>query len=67
MKTDEDIANNRADWLMDAVACASQDRRFLRGDKAEDVVVTEAIFLNAKKAILVAIEQARGMPDKESS
>jgi len=40
-----------ADWLVDAVAAATQDRRFLRGDPAEDKLATEAIFLNGKKAI----------------
>lgn len=40
-----------ADWLVDAIATATQDRRFLRGDVAEDKVATEAIYLNAKKAM----------------
>lgn len=40
-----------ADWLVDAVATATQDRRFLRGDTAEDTVATAAIYLNAKKAM----------------
>ncbi|WP_425991316.1 hypothetical protein [Afipia sp. DC4300-2b1] len=40
-----------ADWLVDAVAAATQDRRYLRGDAEEDRAVTEAIFLNAKKAM----------------
>lgn len=40
-----------ADWLVDAVATATQDRRFLRGDSAEDKVATAALYLNAKKAI----------------
>jgi hypothetical protein len=40
-----------ADWLVDAVAAATQDRRFLRGDPQEDRVATEAIYENAKKAI----------------
>ena len=25
-------ADDHADWLLDAIACATQDRRFLRGD-----------------------------------
>ena len=40
-----------ADWLVDAVAGATQDRRFLRGDPEEDKIATEAILLNAKKAM----------------
>lgn len=41
-----------ADWLVDAVATATQDRRFLRGDEQEDRLATEAIYENAKKAML---------------
>lgn len=40
-----------ADWLVDAVAMATQDRRFLRGDPAEDRIATEAIMANGKKAM----------------
>jgi hypothetical protein len=40
-----------ADWIVDAVATATQDRRFLRGDEQEDKVATEAIYENAKKAM----------------
>lgn len=40
-----------ADWLVDAVAGATQDRRFLRGDPEEDKIATEAIFQNGKKAL----------------
>ena len=40
-----------ADWLVDAIATSTQDRRYLRGDPAEDVVATEAIYANAKKAM----------------
>jgi len=40
-----------ADWLVDAVATATQDRRFLRGDPEEDRVATEALCLNGRKAI----------------
>lgn len=48
-----------ADWLVDAVATATQNRIFLRGDEQEDRVVTEAIFLNAEKAISNAIRDAK--------
>lgn len=41
-----------ADWLVDAVATATQDRRFLRGDEQEDRLATEAIYESAKKAML---------------
>lgn len=40
-----------ADWLVDAVAAATQDRRFLRGDPAEDRIATEALYTNGKKAM----------------
>ena len=40
-----------ADWLVDAVAGATQDRRFLRHDEQEDKIATEAIYLNGKKAM----------------
>jgi hypothetical protein len=40
-----------ADWLVDAVAAATQDRRFLRGDPEEDRVATEALYANGKKAM----------------
>ena len=60
MTTDQikQIAHDRADWLVDAVATATQDRRLLRGEPTEDSVLTEAIFLNGEKAIRVAIERA---------
>lgn len=44
-----------SDWLVDAVATATQDRRFLRGEPEEDRIATEAILLNGKKAIKNAI------------
>ena len=43
-----------ADWLIDAVATATQNRMLLRGDPAEDKVLTEALWLNGKKAIELA-------------
>lgn len=52
------IAEDRADWLLDAVAAATQDRRFLRGDPSYDEWAGEAILLNGKKAILVAFDRA---------
>ncbi|RVL48453.1 hypothetical protein CN138_08980 [Sinorhizobium meliloti] len=58
MNTNEHIACDRADWLVDAVATATQNRALLRGDPEEDKVLTEAIYLNAKKAILIALDRA---------
>lgn len=55
--TAERCAQDRADWLLDAIAVATQDRRFLRGDPAYDEVAGEAILLNGAKAIRVAIER----------
>lgn len=51
-----EIAKDRADWLVDAVATATQNRRFLRGDPAANDVEIEAIQLNGEKAIQTAIE-----------
>jgi hypothetical protein len=56
-KTKESIAHDRADWLVDAVATSTQNRALLRGDPEEDEWLTEAIYLNAKKAILVAFDK----------
>ena len=53
-----EIARERADWLVDAVATATQDRRLLRADPEEDKVLTEALFLNAEKAIREAIRRS---------
>ena len=54
---DLDIAKDRADWLLDAVACATQNRQFLRGDPAYDEVAGGAILLNGEKAINVALSK----------
>lgn len=40
-----------ADWLVDAIAGATQDRRYLRGDPEEDKIATEVIFGNGLKAM----------------
>lgn len=55
--TAEEEAHDRADWLVDAVAGSTQERAFLRGDPEEDKVWTESIYLNGKKAILVALQR----------
>lgn len=52
-----------ADWLVDAVATATQDRRFLRGDPEEDKLATEAILLNGKKAMENLLKASRALPD----
>lgn len=52
------IAKERADWLLDAIACATQDRRFLRGDPEYDEIAGLAILMNAEKAILVALDRS---------
>lgn len=46
-----------ADWLVDAVAASTQDRKFLRSDPEEDTIATEAIYLNGRKAIEMAFKQ----------
>lgn len=53
----EKLAKDRADWLLDAVAGATQNRQFLRGDPEYDEVSGEAILLNGEKAIRVALEK----------
>lgn len=53
----EEIAEGWANWLVAAVATATQDRQLLRGDKDENVVLTEAIYLNGKYAILQALKK----------
>ncbi len=62
MRTDDSIADDRANWLVDAVATATQDRRFLRGDDGEDKVATEALYMNARRAILTALDWSRETP-----
>lgn len=54
------LSEKWADWLVDAVAMATQDRRYLRGEPEEDKVATEAIYLNGKKAIESALRAMQG-------
>lgn len=63
--TAEEEAHDRADWLVDAVAGSTQERAFLRGDPEEDKVWTESIYLNGKKAILVALQRQLSHRDAE--
>lgn len=53
----DNVANDRADWLLDAIAGATQNRMFLRGDPEYNEEIGEAILLNAEKAIRVALEK----------
>jgi hypothetical protein len=59
----EAIARDRADWLIDAAACASQNRILLRGEPECDEVLVEAIQINAEKAISVAVASALSARD----
>ena len=49
------IAEECADWLIDAIACATQDRYFLRGDDKCDTFTTNAIITIGVIACLRAI------------
>ena len=42
---------SQSDWLLDAIATATQNRMFLRGDPQCDAVACEAIISNASKAM----------------
>ncbi len=52
------VASEAADWLLDAVACATQDRRFLRGEPEYDAAISEAILANGKVACLRAMHNS---------
>jgi hypothetical protein len=53
-----------ADWLVDAVAVATQNRMFLRGSDGEDTVATEALLANGKKAMENLLRHRYGDPSK---
>jgi hypothetical protein len=55
------IIDDRADWLIDGVATATQDRRFLRGDPQADTVLIDAIMMNGAKAIRIALQKSLGV------
>lgn len=42
---------DRGDWLVDAVALATQNRQFLRGDPECDAVACDAIRMNGEEAM----------------
>ena len=52
----EKLIDYWADWLVDAVATATQNRAFLRNEPQEDEAATEAIYANGKKAIENVLE-----------
>lgn len=54
-----DIVADRADWLLDAIAGATQNRMFLRGDAECDDIACGAVLLNGAKAIRISLERAR--------
>jgi hypothetical protein len=53
------LADEAADWLLDAVACATQDKRFLRGERDYDEMISEAIMGNGKIACLRVLHKAQ--------
>jgi len=58
-ETLEQIVTERADWLLDAIAGATQDRQFLRGEEECNPVICDAVLLNGAKAIRTAIGRAQ--------
>jgi hypothetical protein len=52
---EREAAKEAADWLVDAVATATQDRRYLRGEPEADDVAIEAIYACGVIACLRAI------------
>lgn len=59
--TRDEIIKDRADWLLDAVATATQNRQFLRGEPEYDEVAGEAILLNGEKAIRIALDRLEAL------
>lgn len=49
------LADSAADWLLDALAMASQDRKYLRGDPEYNEDDGELILANGKLAALRAL------------
>lgn len=47
-----EIAESAADWLLDAIACATQDKVFLRGEKEYNGLNGRAILSNGVIACL---------------
>lgn len=63
----ETIIKDRADWLVDAVATATQDRRYLRGDPGADEGAIAAIQMNGEKAIRVALDRAAKYRERQQN
>ena len=63
MNDAREIAGERADWLIDAIATATQDKTFLRGEPECDEGLCACILANAEKAITTAliVAERRGM------
>jgi len=59
MNDAREIAGERADWLIDAIATATQDKTFLRGEPECDEGLCACILANAEKAITTALTAAR--------
>ena len=57
-------ANEAADWLLDAVATATQDRKFLRGEPEYDRIVGESII--ACLRAIHNLEQKQEAPNDRS-
>ena len=59
---------DRADWQVDAVATATQNRQFLRGEPECDDVACSAIYMNGEKAMRHIADplQARILADAEA-
>ena len=53
----ERLIADRADWLVDAVAMATQNRMFLRGEPECDAVACEAIKANGARAMRVLLDK----------
>ena len=49
------LADAAADWMLDAIACGSQDRRYLRGDPEYDEEFGKFLMANGKLAALRAL------------
>lgn len=60
----EKLASYWADWLVDAVGGATQNRRYLADDPAADHIAIEAIRLNGLKAITNAILSTEAAPSE---
>jgi len=54
------IADEAADWMLDAMACATQDRRWLRGEPEYDTVAGDALLVTAKVACLRSMHKGAG-------